>query len=226
MLDDLARWKNDKDFWIEGDSSDYHVLYKAAQEIAINDISGLILEIGVRLGGSAFVTFKAFQDAQGGHYNRRFIGVDCYGSWAPSFTNEMKIAAKRNLFEYAWENHIDYTLLELEDTEFIERYADGVPTYNRTLWETKGKQYKPDDIEWKRTINEYSLVHLDGPHRMEDVVVETDFFEPRVVQGGIIVYDDVDKPKKYDHDVFEPTLLVRGWELIERTGSKASYRKL
>ena len=229
-VSDLPDWlssnaisfKVERDFVIQGDSADYDVLWNAAK--SIKDVPGLILEIGVRLGKSSFVMVQAC--AENEDTDRKFIGVDCYGEWAPSYTNQMKLEAKATLGVFCALSGVDYTLFELEDTEYFKRYADGVPLYNRTVFDTAEKQYKPEDYEWKQVCNEYALVHLDGPHRMEDVVLESDFFMQRMAKNGVIVYDDIDKPQKYNHDEFEPTLFDNGFELIEKKGSKASYRKL
>ncbi|MFB5634979.1 MAG: class I SAM-dependent methyltransferase [Candidatus Nitrosomaritimum aestuariumsis] len=212
--------KVEEDFFIEGDSSNYDILWDCAKEI--KGIDGLVLEIGVSLGMSSFVIMNSC--IENNDMDRRFFGIDCYGAWAPSFTNQMKIAAKRNLFQFCYDMNIDYTMIELEDTEFFKRYEDGIPVYSRTVWDTK--QYKPEDYEWKKICNEYALVHLDGPHRLEDVELESDFFLPRIVAGGFIVYDDIDKPQKYDHDEFEPNIFKAGFELFKKEGTKAAYRKI
>ena len=205
---------------IEGDGSDYVVLWNAAKEII--DVPGLILEIGVRVGMGSFVMMQACVENE--DTDRAFFGVDCYGSWSNNYPNLMKTYAKKTLYEYAYYSNLDYTLIELEDHEFFARYSDGIPLYNRTVWESQ--DYKPEDYEWKRIVNEYALVHLDGPHRMLDVISESNFFMPRMSIGGIIVYDDIDKPEKYNHDDFEPLLFQSGFELLEKQGSKASYRRV
>lgn len=237
-VSDLPDWihnnqisfKLNGDFFIQGDSTDYDVLWNSAKKI--KDVDGLVLELGVRLGKGIFTIMNAC--IENDDKDRRFFGIDCYGAWAESFTNEMKIAAKMNMFAFCGATGLDFTLFELEDTEFMERYADGIPIYNRTIWDTHFKhttpdkaQYKPDDYEWKKVVNEYALVHIDGPHRMQYVVPEVEFFLPRIVKGGIAVFDDINKKDEmYDHDEVEKMIFDHGFELVEKKGSKASYIKV
>jgi hypothetical protein len=203
---------------IQGDSSDYHVLWNAAQKI--KGVDGLILEIGVRLGMGTFTIMNSCLTNDDKH--RRYFGVDCYGDIRKQYSNKLKIHAKYNLMAFAAMNEQDFTLLEMEDFEFFNRFADGIPIYERKIWETN--QYTPEDYEWKDIVNKYALVHIDGPHRMQDVIDESEFFLPRIPVGGVVIYDDIDKyKKKYNHDEYEPTILEQGFEMIEKCGSKVSY---
>ena len=212
---------NIKEINIQGDSSDYHVLWNAAQHI--KGVDGLVLELGVRLGFGIFTIINSC--LENGENNRRYFGVDCYGDIRKQYSNKLKIIAKHNLMTFCALREQDFTLIEMEDFEFFNRFAEGIPVYERKIWDSK--KYTPDDYEWKQTVNEYALVHIDGPHRMQDVVFESEFFLPRMAKGGVIVYDDIDKyKKKYNHDEYEPIILEQGFEMIEKCGSKVSYRKL
>lgn len=186
----MYRWENNQKFEILGDSSDYDVLERAAKRV--KGVEGLVLEIGVRRGAGIFSIMKAM--IENDDFKRKFIGVDPYGHQRADWTNAMKCDAKRNLYAYAWEKKIDFTLLELEDIEFFDRFKNGIPIYNRVRWDTKG--YVPEDNEWKELVNKYSIVHLDGPHRLEDVILETNWLlDGRLNIGSVVVYDDVNKPK-------------------------------
>ena len=93
----------------------------------------------------------------------------------------------------------------MEDTEFFKRFADGVPFYN----------------EYKIVETNYALVFFDGPHTLEALLEEIDFYRSRCVEGSVWVFDDIEL---YLHDLLEEKLFKHGWELIEKTSRKASYR--
>jgi hypothetical protein len=61
---------------------------------------------------------------------------------------------------------VNFQFFNLEDTEFFERYAEGVPVYNqvKTIWKT------------------YSFVHFDGPHAFDSLMTEIDFFYKRITR--------------------------------------------
>ena len=60
------------------------------------------------------------------------------------------------------------------DTEFMEKYCNGVPIYNKL----------------KTIRNDYDLVLLDGPHTTYDVLKEVMFFGERLNNNGMMILDD------------------------------------
>jgi hypothetical protein len=218
------------------DSSDYHVLHNAC--IAAQHIAGAVVEIGSRRGGSAKIMMDAF--ASVGSSNRPFFCIDPYGNIETQltnlnvnrfyknlattegdpnskdlstgvrldYTNEMRNRIVPSLYYYAFQLGFNFTFFFLEDSEFFKRYADGVPMYDQE----------------KFLINQYACVFFDGPHTNKIIMEEINFFETRSPIGATWVFDDL---WQYDHDeVIEAYLFNTGWELLEKTELKASYRKI
>jgi len=71
----------------------------------------------------------------------------------------------------------NFTLFPMGDDEFMKRFHDGVPIYR----------------EKKELINNYDLVHFDGPHKTVDVLKEVMFFAQRSRAGTVFVFDDYPK---------------------------------
>ena len=200
---------------LETDSQDYHVLANATRDI--KDIPGLICEIGTRRGGSMKVIIDALLENR--DFDRNVVGLDPYGNIDYNFTqdetkkldytNDMRNETFYSLYGYVMNKPVNLVLHVLEDTEFFKRFSDGVPFYK----------------ESKTIINDYALVFFDGPHHTDPILKEMEFFQPRTQKGGIWVFDDV--KDYYPHnEVIEPWLFANGWELIDKTVHKASYRKM
>lgn len=179
------------------DSGEYELLVDAANA---SPRHCAWIEIGTRAGGSAEMLMRRMEAGQ------TFISVDPYGgipykagrmhrelhvgganasvtlsTWtagsALGYTQEMRYEATCQLFVLAQESGVNFVPLPLEDTEFMRRFADGVPIY------LDG---------YKRLANSYGLVFLDGPHDREAVIEEMGFFVPRLSAGGRIVIDDIE----------------------------------
>lgn len=195
------------------DSEAYDILRDAV--IAVKGIPGLCLEIGTRRAGSTKIIIDAL--LANGDLGRSIVCLDPYGSilYAAEegkklridYTNEMRKDTLCNLHKYARGKPVNVFLLILEDTEYFNRFADGYPVY---------------DYE-KRVINEYAMVFFDGPHDVQSVVKEIEFFQSRAPAGGMWVFDDI---TSYPHDqVVEPKLFELGWKLVHKKAPKASYIK-
>ena len=94
----------------------------------------------------------------------------------------------------------------MEDTEFFNRFSDGVPIYDKQ----------------KSITNQYALVFFDGPKNIEDTTREVLFFSDRTPKNGIWIFDDTDH---YDHRVVHDTILSKGFEIV-RQGHKCVYKKM
>lgn len=172
-------------------------------------------EIGLREGGGTRHIIDALL-ASG--QQRVHVAVDPYGDidyqisekqrGHVDYTNKMRNRCLRNLYAYLAERNdcVDVLVFILEDTEFFQRYADGVPVYRRA----------------KQLLTRYALVHFDGPHALAPLLGEVEFFAPRLVPGGYFVFDDIQG--YYDHDAVEGWLSSRGFELREKGFRKASYQ--
>lgn len=199
-----------------GDSRHYYIIRDAAMDV--RGVPGLFCEIGLRKGGGTKIMMDAV--IQSGK-PRTVIAIDPYGTIPyegmegehrerTEYSSEMQKDTLEKMYRFVAQHpNINFVYFPLEDTEFMKRYSDGVPVY------VEGD---------KSVVNEYALVHFDGPHTVDTVMKETKFFDERTGTGAMFVYDDVEH--FYDHDQVENFLFEKNWHLIEKTISKASYRKI
>ena len=223
-------------FGIEGDSQEYEILKEAASDI--DGVSGLTCEIGVRLGkGSLMIMSQTLNEKN----TRIHIGIDpfgniryshgdyckcpsCVSGWKDSpanYTNGLKRQFLKSIYDWCFLSRAEFLFFPLEDVEFFEKFADGVPVYSHDI-EVNDANYK-EKMGWKKIINNYALVHIDGPHDLKTVQNETDFFIDRVSIGGYLVYDDV---ADYDHHVVDAQLIENGYECMTRGNRKVSYKRI
>ena len=163
---------------ISGDSLEYSLLAKWTDQLNVISTDFITtLEIGVREGYSSHVICE---NIKGAHVH---IAVDPYrdidykhvddkegfasywidenkqpirnpdGSFKrPTYPNSMKETFNKN-----FEHHKKTVLFQLEDTEYMNAFGNGVPIYYN------GK---------KKLVNKYDLVFFDGPHTTEAVMRE------------------------------------------------------
>jgi len=228
----MIRFSDEEVFGI--DSQEYDILVNAAIEVGTTP--GAIVEIGTRRGGSAKMIIDALS-SKGNTNRPMFcidpygnIEIDCTNlnmavhnpdrkiEGDPSskeivspqrfdYDNTMRNRIIPSLYFYAYARGLDFTFFCLEDSEFFNRYSDGVPVYN----------------EVKTLVNDYAFVFFDGPHDNSAVQLETNFFLPRTNIGSMFVYDDI---WMYDHDAIEKLLFANGFEIHEKKQIKASYIKV
>lgn len=201
---------------LTGDSWDYDLITKGIE--LSKDTEGLCLEIGLRLGGGS----KHIIDGIAEFCPHKIaVAVDPYGSILYQhkegqfvrldYTEDMKADCMINIYEYVKEKKVHFIFFNLEDTEFFERFDDGVPVYS---------------ID-KYLINKYSFVHFDGPHAVEPILDEINFFLSRTNSGACFVFDDISSVDVYyDHDTVEQYLFENGFKLIEKRDRKALYQKI
>lgn len=216
------------------DSQEYEILWNAAKNI--KGVEGAVVEIGTRRGGSAKMIIDALAeqgdtnrsmfciDPYGNidleitninasiHYPGKYqvegdpMSKDASFVTKFDYTNDMRNRVIPSLYYYAYQRGLNFTFFCLEDHEFFNRYADGVPVYN----------------EVKKLENQYAFVFFDGPHTNEAVDLELNFFLQRSTKGTTFVFDDI---WMYDHDKFEKIMFDNGFDVLEKKQIKASYYK-
>lgn len=198
---------------LETDSFDYDVLYNAAKSVV--NVDGLLCEIGIRRGGS----LKYIIDGVSSNKHKTIIAIDPYGNidYASEetvfgkldYTNDMKNESMPHIYDYVKNKNINLVFFNLEDTEFFKRFFDGVPVYN----------------ENKTIINNYSLVFFDGPHDLESIKTEINFFMSRINKDSVFVFDDIES---YNHRIVHDYLLNNNFILLEvgLNNRKLSYKKV
>jgi hypothetical protein len=199
---------------LPGDSLEYETLWNAA--LMIKDVPGMTCELGVRRGGGSKVIIDAMLTNK--DFHRNHICVDPYGNIDyprgdegeiihQDYHNQMRNDCLKNMYANYQNAPVNVHFFVLEDTEFFKRYSDGIPVYN----------------EYKQILNQYALVHFDGPHASHILYPEIDFFRERVVTGSVFVFDDI---LEYNHEKVEEYLLKDNYKLITKGQRKASYVKL
>ena len=160
---------------IQGDSTEYEILKEACKTLNSDDL--FTAEIGVRQGQGSKIILDELIFKKHWH-----IGIDPYGnlnyqhydnseSYTCDYTNSMKLQLIKDI------DYQNFTLFPMGDDEFMKRFHDGVPIYR----------------EKKELINNYDLVHFDGPHKTVDVLKEVMFFAQRSRAGTVFVFDDYPK---------------------------------
>lgn len=231
-MSNIVRFNLDEVF--STDSEEYEILYNAAQQI--KGVSGAVLEIGTRRGGSARLIIDALKENN--DTQRAMFCIDPYGKINFPYTNrhiskfnpDIPLEGDRDsaditvdvecdysnnmrkrvippLHSYAYEAGLDFAFFKLEDTEFFKAFPEGVPVYDG----------------YKTIMNTYALVFFDGPHSNKAVKEEVEFFVPRSTIGSVFVFDDIEV---YDHDKFEKYIQENGFELLEKGNVKASYKRV
>ncbi len=130
------------------------------------------------------------------------------------YDNDMRNYFLPSLYWYAFNDGVNLQFLQLEDTEYMDRFPDGFPTYVNGV---------------KRIVDRYALTFFDGPHTTDAVMREAIFFGSRTSAGGQLVFDDV---WMYDHEKVDGVVREFGFELLECPQlldtchvSKVSYRR-
>lgn len=199
---------------LPGDSADYHLLTKGIE--LSKDVPGLTCEIGLRAGGGTKVIIDAIAQHCPG---KTHIAIDPYGNiiyedkenhfTRLDYTNEMRDECLKNVYAYCQEKKVNFLFFNLTDIDFFERYGTGIPVY---------------DIE-RRLEDKYSFVFFDGPHSVNAIKTELDFFLPRMIKGACIAFDDVSVTDVYyNHNIIHRHLLANLFTMISSTDKKALYR--
>lgn len=230
----IIRFSDEEVFGV--DSQEYEVLVNAVAAVK-QDVPGAVVEIGTRRGGSAKMIIDTLVQT-GNNNRSMFcidpygnIEIECTNLnmtvhnpdrkiegdkeskeiTSPQrfdYDNTMRNRTIPSLYYYAYNAGLNFTFFCLEDSEFFNRYGDGVPVYD----------------EQKKMEHEYAFVFFDGPHDNASLHLEVDFFVKRAPVGAVYVFDDI---WMYDHDeiVEQKYLFPNGFEVLDKKSIKASYIK-
>jgi len=197
---------------ISGDSLEYSLLAKWTDQLNVMSTDFITtLEIGVREGYSSHVICETIKQP---HVH---IGIDPYGDidykhvdqkegyvayWVDDNKQPMKETFNKN-----FAHHQKTVLFQLEDTEYMNAFGNGVPIYYN------GK---------KKLVNQYDLVFFDGPHTTEAVMREATWFANRSRKGTRFIFDDIDT---YRMDLIANALTFDGFKTIETGDTKICLEK-
>ena len=193
---------------ISGDSKEYE-FFDEAIKLLKNPI-GVSVEIGIRRGMGT----KCIIDAYRKYHPRvklKHLGIDPYGDiiyrtadsdpgMRLDYTNKMKQEALLDLIK----EYPEFNFINLEDSEFFKRFADGYPVYDHE----------------KKLLTQYEMVHFDGPHDTESVMKEVNFFLDRKPKQCVYVFDDIDT---HDIDRIGEHLIWNGFKEIKKGNRKIVF---
>ncbi len=192
----------------EGDSKEYE-FFDDAIKLLKNPI-GVSVEIGVRLGMGSSCIMNAYRKYHP-HIKLKHLGIDPYGNilyrtadsdpgGKLNYTNNMKQVAVSKLIQ----GYPEFNFVNLEDSEFFKRFADGYPVY---------------DLE-KRLLTQYELIHFDGPHDTDSVINEVNFFIERKPKQCVYILDDI---YAFNIDKVGEHLILNGFKEFKKGSRKAVY---
>ena len=193
---------------ITGDSKEYEFFDEAIQ--LLKNPIGVSVEIGVRRGMGTKCIIDAYRKYHP-NIKLKHLGIDPYGDiiyrtadndkgGRLDYTNKMKQEALLDLIK----EYPEFNFINLEDSEFFKRYADGYPVY---------------DFE-KKLLTKYETVHFDGPHDTESVMKEVDFFLDRRPEQCVYIFDDIDT---HDIDKIGEHLIWNGFKEFKKGKRKAVF---
>ena len=193
---------------ISGDSKEYE-FFDEAVKLLKNPI-GVSVEIGVRRGMGTKCIIDAYRKYHPG-IKLKHLGIDPYGDiiyrTADSdlggrldYTNKMKQEALLDLIK----EYPEFNFINLEDSEFFKRFADGYPVYDNE----------------KKLLTQYEIVHFDGPHDTESVMNEVNFFVERKPEQCVYIFDDIDT---HDIDRIGEHLIWNGFKEIKKGNRKIIF---
>jgi len=193
---------------ISGDSKEYE-FFDEAVKLLKNPI-GVSVEIGVRRGMGTKSIIDAYRKYHPG-LKLKHLGIDPYGDiiyrTADSdlggrldYTNKMKQEALLDIIK----EYPEFNFINLEDSEFFKRFADGYPVYDNE----------------KKLLTQYEIVHFDGPHDTESVMNEVNFFVERKPEQCVYIFDDIDT---HDIDRIGEHLIWNGFKEIKKGNRKIIF---
>ena len=193
---------------ILGDSLEYEFFDEAIQ--LLKNPIGVSVEIDVRRGMGTKCIIDAYRKYHPS-IQLKHLGIDPYGNilyrtsdndkgGRLDYTNKMKQDALLAIIK----EYPEFNFVNLEDSEFFKRYADGYPIY---------------DFE-KRLLTQYETVHFDGPHDTESVMKEVDFFLDRRPEQCVYIFDDIDT---HDIDKIGEHLIWNGFKEFKKGKRKAVF---
>ena len=166
---------------IEGDSKDYDLLASWSEKIARASKNKIMLtaEIGMRKGlGSKLIMNYIRPNYSGLHFH---VSIDPYGDLIYEHYDKSKPSKmdyNEAMFTEVKKDFAEeprFNLLNMTDRVFMEKYYYGVEFW----WDSK-----------EYLLNQYALVHFDGPHKTTDVINEAVFFAERAAPGAVFIFDD------------------------------------
>jgi len=197
---------------LQTDGNDYQVIQEACVEV--RNVDGMVCEIGTYQGGGMKLLMETFHSFE--QTNRIFVAVDPYGdivyhdingAHKCGYTNQVKNTFLKDIYTLSCDLNTYFLFFNMTDTQFFQRFKDGIPVY----------------IDEELVYDKYALVVIDGPHEINIVKSEFDFFKDRINKNGIIVFDDIEQ---YPHKLLHTYILNNGFETFRETGYKHAYKKV
>ena len=198
---------------IKGDSCEYGLLTEAVKSSFKLKSNGYYLtcEIGVREGLGSKIMMDEMRNKN--HGTNHHVGIDPYGDInylhfdgdmehpKTDYTNLMKLRLKKDLIDYP-----NFHLMEMTDQEYMDKYRNGLTVYDDKL----------------KLLDQYTVIHFDGPHRTVDIIREVIFFCDRSHVGTTFCFDDY---KLYKMDLIDQVCYEHGFRPIKKGKQRYVIRK-
>ncbi len=163
-------------------AQDLELMYDAILEVSKKtEENAIFIEIGTRAGGTALLALNAIFDSG---INHSFITVDPYGNKPFKTSNALMYdvyddgfyrTAMFEISNFCLNSKIDHTHFKMESTDFMSIFQ------KIKLWK-KGKILQQS----------FGYVYLDGEHYDDIIFKELTWFLPLLVNGGLIIIDDIE----------------------------------
>ena len=169
----------------------------------------IFIDVGTRAGGSAGAMMMAVHESQ---RPRWVFTVDPHGGRVYRAGNEvvprmyeegLYKEAMKYLSQLAGEYNVHHCHWRLTSQDFMR------------IWPDIGFWYAGAEIP-----KTFGLVYLDGEHTEEAVSQEFSWFEPRLVEGGLVIVDDIRYYRQKENDVIK-----RLWDESQIVGDQFYWRK-
>lgn len=173
-------WEYENNFYLSCDNSRMSKLL-AQYELykRVRDVPGAIVECGV-FKGASFARFAMFRELFGNPYAKKLIGFDTFGEF-PETDFDPDKEYREEFIEAAGEESISAEQLrEVLERKGIEKYVELVEGDITTTV----PEYVDENPELK-----ISLLNLDTDI-YEPATTILEHLYPRVVSGGVIIFDD------------------------------------
>lgn len=185
------------------DQMNFDILINAVNET--KDLYGVVIECGTGKGVGTKMIIEALSNTE-----TKFYSVDNYPLYKGGDINPYEGATHPLMHDGEF-----YRVTKDRTLEQLNRRAKAFHCHF--------VQINQDDIYFcKKTKDEVKLAFIDSEHSLEHVIKLAVHLTPKVVEGGMMVFDDV---QCYDHSIVDEFMYHQGFDIAQVGDFKISYRR-
>lgn len=185
------------------DRMDFDILINAVNET--KDLFGVIIECGTGKAVGTRMIIEALSNT-----DTKFYSVDNYPLYKGGDINPYEGASHPLMHDGEF-----YRVAKDRTLEQLDRFSKAV--------QCNFEQVNQDDVYFcKYTEEDVKLAFIDSEHTLEHVLKLAVHLAPKVIEGGMLVFDDI---QCYDHSVVDEFLYHQGFDVVEIGDFKISYRR-